>query len=78
MIFGYLEFLKGKNIFPQAIAMIVGSLVMDMINRVKDDIILPLSRLELKEIYKRVSIREYIGLMFNFLLQTFILWLISQ
>lgn len=78
MIFGYLEFLKGKNIFPQAIAMIVGGLVMDMINRVKDDIILPLSRLELKEIYKRVSIREYIGLMFNFLLQTFILWLISQ
>ena len=77
MIFGYLEFLKSKDIFPQAIAIIVGSLVMDMINRVKDDIILPLSRLELKKIYQRVSIKEYIALIFNFVLQTFILWLIS-
>ena len=57
--------------------MIVSSLVMDIINRVKDDIILPLSKLELKEIYRRVSIREYIGLIFNFFLQTFILWAIS-
>lgn len=77
MIFGYLDFLKSKNIYPQAIAMIVSSLVMDIINRVKDDIILPLSKLELKEIYRRVSIREYIGLIFNFFLQTFILWAIS-
>ena len=77
MIFGYLKFLKNKDILPTAIAMIVGSLVMDIINRIKDDIILPLSKLELKTLYNRVSIKEYIGLTFNFVLQTFILYLIS-
>tara|TARA_B110000908_G_C10266591_1_gene464581 strand:+ start:3838 stop:4083 length:246 start_codon:yes stop_codon:yes gene_type:complete len=81
MILGYLTFIKGKDILPTAIAMIVGSLVIEIINRIKNDLILPLARLDYKAIYKRISIlnlMEYIGLIFNFLMQTFILYLISN
>ena len=60
MIFGYLKFLKSKDILPTAVALIVGGLVSEIINRVKDDIILPLSKLDYKTIWKRVSIKEYI------------------
>jgi len=81
MILGYLTFIKGKDILPTAIAMIVGSLVIEIINRIKTDLILPLARLDYKALYKRISIlnlMEYIGLIFNFLMQTFILYLISN
>ncbi len=61
-----IKLIKRKDILPTAIALIINSLVMEMINRVKDDIILPLSNLDYKIIYKRVSIKEYIALIFNF------------
>tara|TARA_B110000879_G_C11178041_1_gene517033 strand:- start:1496 stop:1729 length:234 start_codon:yes stop_codon:yes gene_type:complete len=77
MILGYLTFLKSKDILPTAIALIIGNLILEMINRIKDDIILPLSKLDYDTIYKRVSIKEYSGLMFNFVMQTFILYLLS-
>ena len=77
MIFGYLKFLKSKDILPTAVALIVGGLVSEIINRVKDDIILPLSKLDYKTLWERVSIKEYIALVFNFFMQTFILYSIT-
>ena len=77
MIFGYLNFLKSKDILPTAVALIVGGLVSEIINRVKDDIILPLSKLDYKTLWERVSIKEYIALVFNFFMQTFILYSIT-
>ena len=74
MISGYLNFLKSKDILPTAVALIVGGLVSEIINRVKDDIILPLSKLDYKTLWERVSIKEYIALVFNFFMQTFILY----
>tara|TARA_B100000768_G_scaffold181947_1_gene207633 strand:- start:88 stop:345 length:258 start_codon:yes stop_codon:yes gene_type:complete len=75
-LFGYLKFIGKSNIISLAIAIIVGNLVTDMMNRIKDDIILPLSTLNFKELYKKISIKEYIGLAINFLLQTFIIYTI--
>ena len=77
MISGYLNFLKSKDILPTAVALIVGGLVSEIINRVKDDIILPLSKLDYKTLWERVSIKEYIALVFNFFMQTFILYSIT-
>ena len=73
-LFGYLQFIGKSNIISVAVALIVGNLVTEMMNRIKDDIILPISRLDFKELYNRISIKEYIGLSFNFLLQTFIIY----
>lgn len=77
MISEYLNFLKSKDILPTIIALIVGGLVSEIINRIKDDVILPLSKLDYKTIYDRVSIKEYLALVFNFFMQTFILYSIT-
>jgi large-conductance mechanosensitive channel len=77
MISGYLNFLKSKDILPTVVALIVGGLVSEIINRIKDDVILPLSKLDYKTIWERVSIKEYIALVINFFMQTFILYSIT-
>jgi len=77
MISGYLNFLKSKDILPTVVALIVGGLVSEIINRIKDDVILPLSKLDYKTIWERVSIKEYIALIINFFMQTFILYSIT-
>ena len=78
MLSGYLNFLKSKDILPTAIALIVGNLVTEIINRIKDDLIIPMSKLDYKTIYNNVSIKEYTALVFNFIMQTFILYSISN
>ena len=77
MISGYLNFLKSKDILPTVVALIVGGLVSEIINRIKDDVILPLSKLDYTTICERVSIKEYIALIINFFMQTFILYSIT-
>lgn len=75
-LFGYLKFINKGNILSVAIALIVGNLVTEIMNRVKDDIILPISKLEFKELYQKFSPKEYFGLSINFLLQTFIIYVL--
>ena len=45
-------------------------------NKIKDDIIIPISKLEFNKLYKNFSFNEYVGLTINFLLQTFIIYFI--
>jgi large-conductance mechanosensitive channel len=75
-IFNYLQFISKKNIVSVAIALIIGNLVTDIMNKIKDDIIIPISKLEFNKLYKNFSFNEYVGLTINFLLQTFIIYFI--
>lgn len=74
----YLEFISNKNILPTAIALVLGTIVTDIVRRIKDDLILPLSRFDFKTLIKRFDIREYIGLAIHFLMQTYLLFLLSK
>ena len=75
-IFNYLQFISKKNIVSVAIALIIGNLITDIMNKIKDDIIIPISKLEFNKLYKNFSFNEYVGLTINFLLQTFIIYFI--
>ena len=74
----YLEFISNKNILPTAIALVLGTIVTDIVRRIKDDLILPLSRFDFKTLIKRFDIREYIGLTIHFFMQTYLLYLLSK
>ena len=78
MLEEYLEFISNKNILPTAIALVLGTIVTDIVRRIKDDIILPLSKFDFKTLFKRFDIREYIGLVIHFLMQTYLLYLLSK
>lgn len=75
-MFNYLQFISKKNILSVAIALIIGNLITDIMNKIKDDIIIPISKLEFNKLYKNFSFNEYVGLTINFLLQTFIIYFI--
>lgn len=75
-MFNYLQFISKKNIVSVAIALIIGNLITDIMNKIKDDIIIPISKLEFNKLYKNFSFNEYVGLTINFLLQTFIIYFI--
>lgn len=75
-MFNYLQFISKKNIISVAIALIIGNLITDIMNKIKDDIIIPISKLEFNKLYKNFSFNEYVGLTINFLLQTFIIYFI--
>ena len=78
MLEEYLEFISNKNILPTAIALVLGTIVTDIVRRIKDDIILPLSKFDFKTLFKRFDIREYIGLAIHFFMQTYLLYLLSK
>lgn len=78
MLEEYLEFISNKNILPTAIALVLGTIVTDIVRRIKDDIILPLSKFDFKTLFKRFDIREYIGLVIHFFMQTYLLYLLSK
>ena len=74
----YLEFISNKNILPTAIALVLGIIVTDIVRRIKDDIILPLSRLDFKTLLEKFDIREYFGLAIHFFMQTYLLFMLSK
>ena len=78
MLEEYLEFISNKNILPTAIALVLGAIVTDIVRRIKDDIILPLSKFDFETLFKRFDIREYIGLGIHFFMQTYLLYLLSK
>ena len=75
-MFGYLKFINKGNILNLAIALIIGNLVTKIMNKIKNEIILPISKLEFNQLYQRFSPKEYFGLSVNFLLQTFIIYVL--
>jgi len=56
----------------------LGAIVTDIVRRIKDDIILPLSKFDFKTLFKRFDIREYIGIVIHFFMQTYLLYLLSK
>ena len=74
----YIKFISSKNILPTAIALVLGAIVTDIVVRIKNDIILPLSRFDFKTLIKKFDIREYIGLLIHFFMQTYLLFLLAK
>ena len=74
----YYKFISSKNILPTAIALVLGTIVTDIVRKIKDDIILPISKFDFDTLIKNFDIREYIGLLIHFFMQTYLLFLLSK
>jgi len=78
MLEEYIEFISNKNILPTAIALVLGAIVTDIVRKLKDDIIIPLSKFDFKTLLKKFDLREYLGLTIHFFLQTYLLFMLSK
>ena len=70
----YLNFLKSQNIIPSAFAIVTGSLITNLIKKIIDDVINPLSNGN-KPI---INLKEFGLEVINFILVTYILFIISD
>ena len=70
----YLEFLNSKNIIPSAFAVVIGSLISNMVQKIVSDLITPISKGE-KPI---INLTELSLEMVNFIVITYILFIISD
>ena len=70
----YLEFLNSKNIIPSAFAVVIGSLISNMVQKVVNDLITPISKGK-KPI---INLTELSLEMVNFIVITYILFIVSD
>ena len=70
----YLEFLNSKNIIPSAFAVVIGSLISNMVQKIVSNLITPISKGE-KPI---INLTELSLEMVNFVIITYILFIVSD
>lgn len=70
----YLEFLNSKNIIPSAFAVVIGSLISNMVQKIVSNLITPISKGE-KPI---INLTELSLEMVNFIIITYILFIVSD
>lgn len=70
----YLEFLNSKNIIPSAFAVVIGSLISNMVQKIVNDLITPISKGK-KPI---INLTELSLEMVNFIVITYILFIVSD
>jgi len=70
----YLNFLNSKNIIPSAFAVVIGSLISNMVQKIVNDLITPISKGE-KPI---INLTELSLEMVNFVIITYILFIVSD
>ena len=74
----YASFIKEKNILGAAIGVVMGSLISQIVKKVAEDIITPLSKGKVKEIKKNVNFKLYMGLVINFITTSYILFVLTK
>lgn len=70
----YIDFLNSKNIIPSAFAVVIGSLISNMVQKIVNDLITPISKGE-KPI---INLTELSLEMVNFIIITYILFIVSD
>ena len=70
----YLEFLNSKNIIPSAFAVVIGSLISNMVQKIVNDLVTPISKGE-KPI---INLTELSLEIINFIVITYILFIVSD
>ena len=70
----YVNFIRGDNIISSAFIIVIGCMISNIIDRIVDEIVLPLTNNKLK--IENIHIKEYFILIANFILVTYILFLI--
>ena len=75
MLKNFIKFLDEKDIIGTAVGLVLGTLIKDIIKKISVDIISPLARGDIKQIKKQVKFKEYLEVIINFIMTSFILYL---
>jgi len=75
MLKNFVKFLDEKDIIGTAVGLVLGTLIKDIIKKISADIITPLARGDIKQIRKQVKFKEYLEVIINFIMTSFILYL---
>jgi len=75
MLKNFIKFLDEKDIIGTAVGLVLGTLIKDIIKKLSVDIISPLARGDIKQIKKQVKFKEYLEVIINFIMTSFILYL---
>jgi large-conductance mechanosensitive channel len=61
-----------------AFTIVIGSLITEIVKKIVNDIVLPLSNGRFDQIKQNVNVREYIGILINFIITVYILYNIFE
>jgi len=78
MLKNFIKFLDEKDIIGTAVGLVLGTLIKDIIKKISGDIITPLARGDIKQIRKQVKFKEYLEVIINFIMTSFILYLMLK
>jgi large-conductance mechanosensitive channel len=78
MLKNFIKFLDEKDIIGTAVGLVLGTLIKDIIKKISGDIITPLARGDIKQIIKQVKFKEYLEVIINFIMTSFILYLMLK
>ena len=70
----YLDFIDKRNIISSAYVIILGNMVIKLINKITDEILIPIIRGKIK--LSQVSLKEYVFIIINDLIISYLLFLI--
>jgi len=68
------KFLNEKNILLSAFGIVIGNLISNIIKKLVDEVIVPLSKGNIKKLKENFSLSEYFSIIVSFLLTTYLLF----
>jgi large-conductance mechanosensitive channel len=71
---GFKNFLNEKNILISAFSIVIGNLISNIIKKLIDEIISPLSKGDLNKVKENFSLSEYVSIILSFLITTYFLF----
>ncbi len=73
---GFSEYIAHN--FSGAFTIVIGSLITEIVKKIVNDIVLPLSKGQFKTVNENVILMEYIAMIINFIVTVYILYNISE
>lgn len=70
-------FLIEKNILSRAISFVIGGLITEIVKKIANELINPVSKGEINKL-KKIYIFDYFNLIFNFILTSYILFKLNK